>query len=113
MSQILQKYASHLRKLHKMSDKEKKKSLKKLRRDKEFVKCLCEWAKNMIKGNVKLTDSQRKKICRRKQSFRKLALKKMSLKEKQRIVQSGGFLGALLGPIVSILGRIFAPAPSA
>jgi len=112
MSKIMKKYASHLRKLHKMTDKEKEKMVKKLKSDKEFVKCLCECAKNIIKGNVKLSDSQREKISRRKQSFRKLALKKTSLKEKQQIVQSGGFLGALLGPIVSVLGSIFAPSTS-
>jgi len=107
MSQRLEKYSTYLRKLHKANNRDRKKMLKKLKGDKEFVKCLCECAKNIIKGNVKLTDAQKQKICRRKQSFRKLALKKTSLREKQKIVQSGGFLGALLGPIVSVLGSIF------
>jgi len=81
--------------------------MKSMNADNDFVKCLCECAKNIIKGNVKLTTLQRSKICRRKQSFRKLVLKKTPLKEKREIVQSGGFLGALLGPIVSILGGLF------
>jgi len=68
---------------------------------------LCECAKNIIKGNVALTKAQRERIHKRKQSFRKLALKKTSLKEKRRIVQRGGFLGALLGPIISALGSLF------
>ena len=107
MSSRLKKYASYLKRLHRASLKEKKVLLKKASKDTEFVKCLCECAKNIIKGNVKLTSPQREKIRHRKQSFRKLCLKKTPLKEKRRIVQTGGFLGALLGPIISILGGIF------
>jgi len=112
MSQRLEKYAAFLKRLHKANNKERKQILKKVKHDKEFVKCLCECAKNIIKGNIKMTAAQREKICRRKQSFRKLALKKTSLKEKQRIVQSGGFLGALLGPIISVLGSLFGSSSS-
>jgi hypothetical protein len=39
--------------------------------------------------------------------LRRLALKKTPLKEKKILIQSGGFLGALLGPIISILGNLF------
>jgi len=106
MSRRLQKYSQYLRKLHRASPKVQKKLLKKTNQDTEFVKCLCECARNIIKGNVKLNGVQRDKIRRRKQSFRKLALKKTPLREKRRIVQTGGFLGALLGPIVSILGGL-------
>jgi hypothetical protein len=112
MSRRLEKYASYLRKLYRASPKAKKVLLKSTKKDNEFVKCLCECAKNIIKGNVKLTTAQREKICRRKQSFRKLSLKKTPLKEKRRIVQSGGFLGALLGPIISILGGLFGSSSS-
>ena len=112
MSRRLEKYAQHLRKLHRASPKLRKILLKKTSRDNDFVKCLCECAKNIIKGNVTLTDAQKNKIRRRKQSFRKLVLKKTSLKEKRRIVQTGGFLGALLGPIISILGGLFGSSSS-
>jgi len=107
MSKRLEKYAPCLRQLHKASSPAQKKMLKKLHKNSDFIKCLCECAKNIIKGNVKLTIGQREKVRQRKRSFRKLALKKTSLKEKRRIVQSGGFLGALLGPIISVLGSLF------
>lgn len=107
MSQRLKKYAHQLRELHSASPKVQKKLLSKINKDNDFVKCLCECAKNIIKGNVNLTDKQREKIRRRKKSFRKLSVKKTSLREKRRIVQSGGFLGALLGPIISVLGGLF------
>jgi len=63
--------------------------LKSMNADNDFVKCLCECAKNIIKENVKLTALQKSKICRRKQLFGKLVLKKTQLKEKRKIVQSG------------------------
>lgn len=107
MSDRLEKYAPCLRRLYRASTKDQKKYFGKMFRNVEFMKCLCECAKNIIKGNVKMTVNQREKVRRRKQSFRKLALKKTSLKEKRRIVQTGGFLGALLGPIISVLGSLF------
>src|SRR6266496_3337439 len=107
MSQRLEKYAPCLRQLYRSSTKNRKGSFKKLLKNTEFIKCLCECAKNIIKGNVRLTGKQREKVRQRKQSFRKLALKKTSLKEKRRIVQSGGFLGALLGPIISVISGLF------
>ena len=107
MSKLVEKYATFLRRLHKANPKEKKILIKKAKDDPEFLKCMCECAKNVIKGTVQMTASQRERVRRRKQSFRKLILKKTSLKEKRRIVQSGGFLGALLGPIISVLGSLF------
>ena len=112
MSHRLKKYAQQLRELHRLSPKAQKKLLIKIKKDTDFVKCLCECARNIIKGNVKLTDQQKESIRRRKKSFRKLSLKKTTLKEKRRIVQSGGFLGALLGPIISVLGGLFGRSSS-
>jgi len=107
MSQQMKKYAPLIKKLHKIGLKNRKKVLVKNIKDPEFVKCLCECAKNIIKGNVKLSSTQRRKICCRKKLFRKLALKKTSLTERRKIVQKGGYICALLGPIISVLGGIF------
>jgi hypothetical protein len=35
-------------------------------------------------------------------------MKKTSLKKKRKILQKGGFLGALIPPILSVLGGLFA-----
>jgi len=37
---------------------------------------------------------------------RALALKKTSLKKKRRILQKGRFLGALIAPVLSVLGSL-------
>ena len=72
------------------------------------MSCLCECARNVIKGNVKVTPTQRKAIVKRKKLFKKFVLKKTSLKSKKKIVQTGGFIGALLGPIAALLGGLLA-----
>lgn len=61
----------------------------------------------MLKGNVPLNSAQKKKLSTKKNVLRQLALKKTSLRKKQKLIQSGGFLGALLGPIISVLGGLF------
>jgi len=104
----MKKYAPLLKKLHEIGLKNRKKVLIKNIKDSEFVKCLCKCAKNIIKGSVKLTSTQRLKICCRKKLFRKLALKKTSLIESRKIVQKGRLIGAaLFGAIISVLGSIF------
>ena len=103
----MKKYANLLKQLHRAPAAKKKALMKRYGNEREFVKCLCECSKNIIRGNVSLTPLQKRTLAKRKNDLRKLSLKKTSLKIKKRIVQKGGFIGALLGPIVSILGGLF------
>jgi hypothetical protein len=109
MTPRMRKYAALLRRLHRASPNGKKELLKK-HSEKEFTNCLCECAKNIIYGRVPLNKKQKRSLAGQKRMLRKLALKKTSLKVKRKILQKGGFLGALLGPIVSVLSSIFTPA---
>ena len=106
MSERLKKYAPYLRMLYKSSPKVRK-AIAKKNCSPEFIKCLCECAKNVLVGNVELSPAHKRQLKRHKRLLRKLVLKKTSLKAKKKIVQTGGFLGALLGPIVKILGGLF------
>jgi len=106
MSQTLKKYEPYLRLLQKSSSKVRNKLTKK-HCSPDFIKCICECAKNVLVGNVTLSPEHKRRLKRYKHSLRKLALKKTSIKSKKRIIQSGGFLGALLGPIVKVLGGLF------
>jgi len=108
MSERVKKYAGLLKRLHKASSAQKKTILKKYVKEGEFVKCLCECSRNIMRGNVALTPAQKRALRKRKNDLRKLSLIKTSIKTKKKIVQKGGFLGALIGPIVSILGGLFA-----
>src|ERR1700743_18169 len=106
MSQTLKKFIPYLRILQKSSAKMRNKLTKK-HCSPEFIKCICECAKNVLVGNVTLSPEHKRRLKRHKHSLRKLALKKTSMKSKKKIVQSGGFLGALLGPIIKVLGGLF------
>ena len=106
MSQTLKKYRPYLCVLHKSSPKARS-ALLKQHCSPEFVKCICECVKNVLVGNVSLTPENKKRLKRNKRSLRRLILKKTPLTEKKRIIQSGGFLGALLGPIIKVLSGLF------
>src|SRR5206468_1912497 len=107
MSRTLKKFAPYLKVLQKSSPKVRRKLTKK-NCNPEFIKCICECAKNILIGNVDLSPQDKRRLKHHRHSLRKLMLKKTSLKTKKKIVQTGGFLGALLGPIVKILGGLFA-----
>ena len=87
-----------------MGDKAKRQFVRKC--DKEFVNCVSECAKNVIKGNVPLTDRQKTNLRRKRNDLRALSLKKTSLRKKRKILQKGGFLTALLPPVLTILGSL-------
>ena len=74
--------------------------------DKDLLFCLSECAYNILRGNVSLTPAQKAKLTRYKQKIRQVANKKTALKQKQQIVQTGGFLPALLAPL---LGSVITP----
>ena len=106
MSQTLKKYSPYLRVLLKSSPRVRS-TLAKKNCSSEFIKCICECAKNVLAGNVALSPEHKRRLKRHKHSLRKLALKKTPISTKKKIVQNGGFLGALLGPVVKILGGLF------
>jgi hypothetical protein len=106
MSKRIKEHRTLLRKLCNCYGKERMKLLKK-NCSKSFILCICECAKNILKGNVAMNSRQSKELRRRKHMLRSLALKRTSLSKKKKIIQTGGFLGALLRPIVSIIGKLF------
>jgi len=105
MAGRVKKYGRELRVLSLASPAFAKKLMKAA--DKGLVDCLSECAVNILKGNVALNQTQKKKLQRHKYNLRNLAGKKVPLTEKRRILQKGGFLGLLLKPILSVLGGLF------
>ena len=93
-----------LKRLKRMSPGEQRKFVKSCNKD--FICCMCECVKNVLKGKVPLKTSQLKSLTRRKQSLRSLVLKKTPIGTKKKILQKGGFIGALLTPILSLLGGL-------
>ena len=68
--------------------------------DNELIKCLAECALNILKGGVAFDREQKTNLIKHKQKIRKLAEKKISLKNKHKIIQTGGFATALLAPLL-------------
>ncbi len=74
--------------------------------NKNHLRGLTETAVNIVKGTVALKEDQ-VKICRRwRKPLKLLALKRYPAKEKKKLLQQGGFLGALLPVLASVLGAV-------
>ena len=67
---------------------------------KEFIMTLMECAKAIINGTIPLTSSQYNELQRNVKDISAL-VRKSTLDDKKAVLQKGGFLGALLGPIIS------------
>jgi len=87
-----------------MGDRTRREYVRKF--NKKFLDCVSECAKNVIKGNVPLTDRQKTHLHRRRNDLRSLSIKKTSLRKERKILQKGGFLAALLPPVLFILGSL-------
>ena len=104
MSKRVRKYLPVLKRITKLGDKAKRHYVRKC--NKEFLDCISECAKNVLNGNVPLTDRQKTRLRRRSNDLRALSVKKTSLRKKRRILQKGGFLTALLPPVLGILSSL-------
>jgi len=73
----------------------------------ELVKTLSECSLNLLRGNVKLTPCQKRKLRKYRAHLRKLADKRVSLTSKKKaIVQRGGFLLPLLGAVLPTIASL-------
>jgi len=101
MSDRTRKYLPILMRINRLGEKAKKQFIKKC--DKEFIDCVSECANNILRGHVPLTSRQLRRLRRNKNNVRALALKKTPVKKKKKILQKGGFLGAILPPVLGVL----------
>lgn len=105
MSKRIKKYADTLKYLSKC-DKHTGKSIIKSANP-ELINCISDICHNILRGNLKLTTSQKQKLMKYKNNIRKIANKKSTQKSKKELIQKGGFLASILGPLVgSLLGPL-------
>jgi hypothetical protein len=97
----MKKFVPHLKKIKKADVSTQRKIIKSC--DKVMIDCFCECATNVIKGHVPLKKGQFERLRRHKRILRKLILKRTPIKQKKKILQTGGFLGALIGPVLTFL----------
>ena len=73
----------------------------------ELFHCISDICHNILNGNIDLRHSDKDKLKKYKNHIRKIADKKTTAKSKKVLVQKGGFLGALLAPLIgSVLGPL-------
>jgi len=105
MSDRVKRYLPVLKRIRKLGNKARREFIRKC--DKDFIDCVSECARNLLKGNVPLTKRQMTNLRRKRQDLRVLSKKKTSMRAKRKIVQKGGFLFALLPPVLSVLTSLF------
>lgn len=73
---------------------------------KDQIRALEEVAVNIVKNTVKLSESDAR-VCRRwRKPLKLLALKRYPAKDKKQILQQGGFFGAILPVIATVLSTL-------
>lgn len=70
--------------------------------DNDLLDCLRVCCKNTLDGNVPLSSSQRSKLKRHKNTLRELTKPRLSRARQRALLQKGGFLPALLAPILAL-----------
>ncbi len=105
MSQRVRDNLARMKRIQHLKEDKKRKFIE-CNCDRKLVECFCECAKNVLKGCVPLTARQFKRLRRWKKTLQTLSIKKPSLKNKKKLLQQGGFLGALLPPVLSFLGGL-------
>ena len=60
--------------------------------DNALIKCICECSHNLLRGNISVSSKKKSKLKRHKKALRDIAKKKVSLKRKRKIIQTGGFV---------------------
>lgn len=102
MTQRVKTHLPELRVLAKCTARQRKAFLQ--HANKTLITCLSECCANTLKGNVPLTASQKNTLSRYKKHIRQAAHKRTNHKTRRNIfVQKGGFLGAILGPVLRLL----------
>lgn len=88
-----------LRALYHLNDEQRKALLRKA--DPKLVRRICECALNVLVGNVPLNKNHKSRLRKHAPTLRVLAKRNVTLaRKKSLIVQRGGFLPALLAPII-------------
>ena len=73
---------------------------------KELILALMEIISNVIYGNVDISSSHAKELKRHADILLNFSHSKTSMKKRREIVQQGGFLAALAGPLMGALGPL-------
>lgn len=74
--------------------------------DQQLIKTICDCAENVLSGNIKINSEQKKRLSRHKSILRELRSKKSWRQKRRKLSQTGGFLPALLAPLLGVVGGL-------
>lgn len=74
--------------------------------DKQLIDTICDCAENILSGNVPIRGKVKQKLNQHKTLLRALRSKRDWRVKRKRLSQSGGFLPALLTPLLGIVGGL-------
>ena len=76
--------------------------------NKDLLLCICEIVNNILEGNIKLKPKERNKLRKYKKTLHQLIDKRIKLKDKRKLIknQKGGFLPAVIAPILGIAASL-------
>lgn len=113
-SKTLRKYIDVLEIISKTrSVKIRETLLKNALKNDDFCDAMVELCTNLIKGNINLPEENKTRIKRHRSLIAEIALKpKSKSKRKELIVQSGGFLPAVIPIVATIISEIIRNASS-
>ena len=101
MSQRLKKNFELLKILKKAKPQQRKLLLKSA--ENSLILCLCECIDNVLRGNVKLSPAKKRQLSKYASILRKIVDRKTKVNRKRELlIQQGGFLPALLAPVIGI-----------
>ena len=101
----LRRNVPNLRELKKSTNQKRKKLLVNAKPD--LINSLCDCCLNAKKGTLKITEVQKKKLLPYASTIRELSKKGKSVKKRREILlQRGGFLPALLIPVLSFVAAL-------
>lgn len=96
---ISQKHTDILRALYYLNPEQRKALLKKA--DIQLIRYICECALNVLEGNIPLAKGHKARLRKHAHVLRRLVKPTGSFSTKKKIiVQQGGFLPALLAPLI-------------
>ena len=76
--------------------------------DNKTIKAICDCCLNIVRGHFEITPEEKEKLRTHQKILLTLINKKISLKEKRKLIQKGGgFLLPLLAPVLAaFLGKV-------
>ncbi len=107
MSKRLRKNFELLKILKKAKPNQRKILLESAEND--LIYCLCECIDNVLRGNVKITAAKKKELAKYATVLRNIVDRRTKVHKKRALlVQKGGFLPALLAPVIGIASSLIA-----